>query len=84
EHMYRSCLAFRKAGFVRIDGLPAFDNELESDLFFKDKQLGGRKWMPGIGENLTVRYRFWTQMKYEVIICREYLAIGYYWLKGWI
>jgi hypothetical protein len=64
--------------------LPAFENTIESDLSFDDSSLGGKKWIPGIGKNLTVRYEFWRQMRYEELILREWMAIVYYKVKGWI
>jgi uncharacterized SAM-binding protein YcdF (DUF218 family) len=84
EHLTRAVLTFRKAGFMKVDGLPAFESTIESDITFDDRLLGGRKWIPGIGENITLRYRFWTQLRYEELILREYLALAYYKIKGWI
>ena len=34
--------------------------------------------------SLDLRYNIWTQMKYEVIVAREYLALTFYKLKGWV
>jgi uncharacterized SAM-binding protein YcdF (DUF218 family) len=84
EHLYRAVLAFRKAGFSKVDGLPAFEATIESELIFDDVRLGGHKWMPHIGKNLTLRYQFWTQLHYEQLVIREWLAVGYYWMKGWL
>lgn len=84
DHLYRAVLTFTHAGFFFVDGLPAFDNAIESDISFRDSTLGGRTWFPDMGKNLTVRYRFWTQMHYEQLIIREYFALAYYWVKGWI
>jgi uncharacterized SAM-binding protein YcdF (DUF218 family) len=84
EHLYRAVLTFRKAGFARVDGMPAFETTIESELAFDDRLLGGKIWMPSIGNNITLRYQFWTQLRYEQLIIREWLAIGYYWLNGWI
>jgi uncharacterized SAM-binding protein YcdF (DUF218 family) len=84
EHVYRAVLSFRKAGFVLVDGLPAFETAIESELSFDDRLLGGKKWLPAIGKNITVRYQFWTQLHYEQLIIREWLAIVYYKLNGWI
>jgi uncharacterized SAM-binding protein YcdF (DUF218 family) len=84
EHLYRAVLAFRKAGFAKVDGLPAFEEAIESDLKFDVKKLGGKRWMPDIGEDLALRYEFWTQLKYEQLVLREYIAITYYWMMGWI
>jgi uncharacterized SAM-binding protein YcdF (DUF218 family) len=84
EHLTRSVLTFKKAGFKKVDGVPAFEKVIESDITFNDTILGGRKWIPGIGENLAIRYQFWTQMRYEGMMFREFLAIVYYKLKGWV
>ena len=84
EHLYRAVRSFRKAGFLRVDGVPAFETAIESELSFDDSILGGNKWMPSIGKNLGLRYEFWTQLHYEELIMREWLAIGYYKIKGWI
>jgi uncharacterized SAM-binding protein YcdF (DUF218 family) len=84
EHLYRAVLAFRKAGFLKVDGLPAFEQAIESDITFNARKLGGRKFIPDIGSSITLRYQFWTQMNYELLILREFAAIFYYKLKGWI
>ena len=85
EHMRRSILCFRKAGFANISAVPAFENTLEANLDFEDEKLGGNK-IPifNIGKNKTVRYQFWTQLKYEILVAREMAALGYYKLRGWI
>ncbi|MFH1936694.1 MAG: ElyC/SanA/YdcF family protein, partial [Bacteroidota bacterium] len=84
EHLYRAVLTFRKAGFEQVNGLPAFESDVESDISFSSKKLGGRRWVPDVGESITLRYQFWTQLQYEILILREWMAIGYYWLMGWI
>ena len=84
EHLCRSVLTFKKAGFVKVDGVPAFERALEGDLGFSALKLGARGWVPDVGNNLTLRYQFWMQMDYEFLVLREYLAIAYYKLQGWI
>ncbi len=84
EHLYRAVLSFKKAGFHKVDGLPAFEEAIESGLTFNDRLLGGKLWMPSIGKNITLRYRFWTQMHYEQLTIREWLAIAFYKLSNWI
>jgi uncharacterized SAM-binding protein YcdF (DUF218 family) len=84
EHLTRAVLTFKKAGFRRVDGVAAFEMTIESDITFNDRILGGREWIPGVGGNLALRYQFWTQMKYEGMMFREFLAMVYYKLKGWI
>ncbi len=84
-HTRRAILSFRKAGFEKVNALPAFEYAAEADLSFRDKELGGNvQGIPGIGDNLSMRYQIWTHLKYEVMIAREFLALGYYRLKGWI
>ena len=84
EHLYRAVRAFQKAGFLQVDGVPAFETAIESELSFDDRLLGGKRWLPSIGKNITVRYLFWTQLHYEELILREWFAIVYYKLNGWI
>jgi uncharacterized SAM-binding protein YcdF (DUF218 family) len=84
EHLYRAVLTFEKAGFQNVSGIPAFESDVESDFSFSARKLGGRKWVPDVGENITLRYRFWTQLHYEILILREYMAIAYYRVMGWI
>lgn len=84
EHLTRAVLTFKNAGFLKVDGLPAFETTIESDITYNDRLMGGRKWIPGIGGNLSIRYHFWTQLRYEELMIREFLAIFYYRLKGWI
>ncbi|NQV03508.1 MAG: YdcF family protein [Bacteroidia bacterium] len=84
EHLYRAVLTFRKAGFEHVYGLSAFESDIESDISFAARKLGGRRWVPDVGTSITLRYQFWTQLHYEILIIREWVAISYYWLMGWI
>jgi uncharacterized SAM-binding protein YcdF (DUF218 family) len=85
EHMRRAVLCFRKAGFEKVNGLPAFENALEADLKFEDDKLGGNKTlMPDVGESINVRYQLWNHLNYEILIAREIVALAYYRLRGWI
>lgn len=84
EHMRRSVLCFQKAGFEKVNALPAFENTIEADLFFDDDKLGGkRKYLPKVGGNTNMRYKIWNHLKYEILIAREMIAIAYYKLRGW-
>ena len=84
EHLYRSVLTFKKAGFLKVDGIPAFEKDIETDLSFRAGLLGGKSYVPDVGGNVVLRYKFWNYLEYELEIIREYVAIGYYWLMGWI
>ncbi len=85
EHMRRAVLCFRKAGFTKINALPAFENAAEADFSFKDDELGGNKiLLPGVGQNINMRYQVWNHLKYEILFAREITATFYYKLRGWI
>jgi uncharacterized SAM-binding protein YcdF (DUF218 family) len=84
EHLYRAVLTFKKAGFVKVDGVPAFEKTIEADLSFNARKLGARKWVPDVGENITIRYQFWLHLEYELLVLREYFALAYYKIQGWI
>lgn len=85
EHMRRSVLCFRKAGFEKVNALPAFENAIEADLKFDDDKLGGNKTLvPDVGESINARYQLWNHLKYEILVAREITALAYYRLRGWI
>jgi uncharacterized SAM-binding protein YcdF (DUF218 family) len=84
EHIYRSVLSFEKVGFKKVSGKPAMEVMLETDLKIKDKKLGGNQAVPDVGNSISLRYKFWDYLKYEITVAREYMAIAYYWLRGWI
>jgi uncharacterized SAM-binding protein YcdF (DUF218 family) len=84
EHIYRTVLSFKKVGFKKVSGKPAMEVMLETDLKIKDKKLGGNQAVPDVGNSISLRYKFWDYLKYEITVAREYFAISYYWLRGWI
>ena len=84
EHLYRAVLCFKKVGFLKVDGLPAFEKDIETDLSFNSGLLGGKRYVPDVGDNVILRYKFWNYLEYELELLREYVAICYYWLMGWI
>ena len=83
-HMRRAVLTFEKAGFSNVGGYPAFERVIESNLYFEDENLGGRENIPDVGHNINLRYRFWSYLQLEIKVLREYFALAYYKLKGWI
>lgn len=84
ENMYRTLLTFRKAGFSLACGSPAFDHALFDDLRYAHGKIGGRNYVPDVSGNLDLRYNFWNQLKLEITCLREYAALAYYKLNGWI
>ena len=83
EHLLRAIKTFNKVGFTKVDGLPAFEKTIEADLNFNGKKLGGHAWFLDIGKNITVRYQFWMQLHYELLVVREWTALAYYKMMGW-
>lgn len=76
EHMFRSVKVFKKVGFKHVGGIPAFESGL-SEKKLKKKVDNSSVW-------LNFRYNVWSYMQYEIIVVREYCAIGYYKLRGWM
>ncbi len=76
EHMYRTVKTFQKAGFENIGGMPAFENPIQ------EEKLENEKEMKDV--SLSFRYNMWSYLYYELLVIREYLAIGYYKVRGWI
>lgn len=85
EHTRRAVLAFKKAGFSNVNAWPAFEDAVDTDLTYADDELGGKKVpVPDVGNSISIRYQFWNHLKYEIIFAREYLALCYYKMRGWI
>lgn len=84
ENMLRSVLAFRKAGFRSACGIPAWDHAMFHGFDYDHVALGGKPWMPDVSARPTMRYTFWNYLKLEVTCLREFLAMAYYQLNGWI
>ncbi|MFH0908951.1 MAG: YdcF family protein [bacterium] len=81
DHMRRSLKTFRKAGFVRVHGAAAYDVAVNADLRYDVDTLG---LQTAVGGNLVVRYQFWNNLMMEARIVREFFALGYYGLMGWL
>ncbi len=79
EHMYRSIHSFRKVGFKIVGGSPSFEKPSDEEKLKDETNKDENKV-----RNLALRYNMWSYMQYEIIVLREYTAIGYYWVKGWI
>jgi len=84
EHIRRAVLCFRKCSFANVGGVPTFGIPLGADLRFHDSDLSGNNMVPDIGNNLQVRYQFWSHLRYEVLVVREYFALAFYKMRGWI
>ncbi len=84
ENMYRTLAAFRSVGFTRSCAAPAFDHAMFVNLDYDHRRIGGNKAVPDVSGSLDLRYNFWNYLKLEITCLREYVAIAYYKLNGWI
>lgn len=84
ENVYRTVRAFRKVGFDHVCGAPAWDNPMDHAFTYGHRKIGGKAYVPDVSDNLAVRYNFWNYLKLEITCLREYAAIAYYALNGWI
>jgi uncharacterized SAM-binding protein YcdF (DUF218 family) len=84
DHMLRSILTFKKAGFKILGGEATFNASGPVQLEYKDNALGGNQIpLPQVGESIQLRYQFWNHLRYQIICYRELIALGWYKLKGW-
>ena len=79
EHLYRAIRSFEKVGFKEIGSLPTFEKPSDEEEL-KDKTDKEETRV----RNLSLRYNLWSYLQYEIKVLREYFAISYYWVKGWI
>jgi uncharacterized SAM-binding protein YcdF (DUF218 family) len=84
ESMLRTVKAFRKAGFESVGGQSAYEVPMFIDLGYDFKKSGGKIYVPDVSKNVTLRYNFWNYLKLEVTCLREFVALAYYWMNGWI
>jgi uncharacterized SAM-binding protein YcdF (DUF218 family) len=85
EHMYRSIMVFKKAGFNKIGGNSTLEIDLTNEtISFESYKIGGKKYIPDVGKSFGLRYNLWSYLNFELICFREYAAIVYYKLNGWI
>lgn len=83
-HTYRSYKVFKALNFKKIKTFATFENDISISLTYDSDSIGGKKHLPNIGNNTQIRYQFWNHLKYEIALLREYTAIIYYKIQGWL
>lgn len=83
EHVRRTVKCLNKAGFQNVIGKAAYPATVDFDLSLKKRKLGGNEAIPSI-ESIKMRYTFFNYLKLEITCAREYFALAYYKIKGWI
>jgi len=82
ENVYRSVRTFRKLGFCFVGGMATFDEAIPEQMLIKKSK--DKKILENEIKQLNLRYNMWNYMKYEVTVLREYTAIAYYKMRGWM
>ncbi|MDR2083567.1 MAG: YdcF family protein [Bacteroidales bacterium] len=83
EHLTRTVKCFNKLDFTNVRGEAAFAAVINFNLSLEDQDLLGSRYIPKVN-NTNIRYTFWNYLKLEITCYREYFALIYYKLKGWI
>lgn len=83
ENMRRTIKCFNKVGFSAVRGASAREATVDFDLSLKKQKLDGNETIPNV-ESTNMRYTFWNYFKLETTCFREYCALAYYRIKGWI
>ena len=76
EHVYRAVKTYEKVGFLNVSSSAAFEKPIDEDKLKSEKEMKD--------VNLSARYNMWSYLNYELLVLREYTAIAYYKLRGWI
>lgn len=83
EHVRRTVKCLNKVGFRNTIGKAAYPATVDFDLSLKRQKLGGNEAIPSV-ESVMMRYTFFNYLKLEITCVREYCALAYYKIKGWI
>ena len=83
EHVRRTIKCLNKVGFQNVIGKAAYPATVDFDLSLKKQKLGGNEAIPSV-ESVKMRYTFFNYLKLEITCLREYFALAYYKIKGWI
>ncbi|MDD3636786.1 MAG: YdcF family protein [Bacteroidales bacterium] len=81
-HTYRSIKTFEKQGFKNVRAQGTTEGYTEADLFLskadRDKKIKSPDANPGL------RCDIWRFLQYEIAVLREWTAIAWYKLKGYM
>ena len=83
EHVRRTIKCLNKVGFHNVIGKAAYPATVDFNLSLKKQKLGGNEAIPSV-ESVKMRYTFFNYLKLEITCFREYCALAYYRIKGWI
>ncbi|MDD4374650.1 MAG: YdcF family protein [Bacteroidales bacterium] len=81
-HTYRSIKTFEKQGFKNVYAQGTIEGYTDVDLFLSETDKQNKIKSPDANPGL--RYNIWSFMQYEIAVLREWTAIGWYKLKGYL
>lgn len=84
EHMKRTWLTFRKAGFDHLVALPSWPEAIKVDMRYDEAELGAPSLGGLVGGNDFLKYKIWDNIGLMMRCTRETIAIWYYRAMGWI
>lgn len=99
EHIRRCAAALRKADIRHLAVMPAHAFSIEDSLPWRAADLDApitdsppaasesttvAKWVPDVGGSMVLRYNLWAHLGYTLDVAREWAALVYYRLRGWI
>lgn len=82
EHLFRAVRTFRKAGFGKTGGRPAFESGIEANLLITESER--QQGLVSPNRLPSLRYNLWNYLKLEIDFVRELAAIGWYKANGWM
>ncbi len=82
EHMYRCIKTFQKQGLSNTGGIATFEHAFDQELLTEKDEKGRARRQTD--QLLDLRYNMWSYMQYQITVLREFVAIVWYWLRGYI
>lgn len=81
-HLYRSIKTFEKASFESVSGQATVEQAFDEALLLLKDEKGNITKSPDADPGF--RYNMWSYLQYEIAVLREWFAIAWYKIKGYI
>ncbi|MBZ0242655.1 MAG: YdcF family protein, partial [Bacteroidales bacterium] len=81
-HLYRSIKTFEKARFESVSGQATTEQAFDESLLLLKDEKGNITKSPDSRPGF--RYNMWSYLQYEIAVLREWFAIAWYKIKGYI
>jgi len=81
-HTYRSIKTFEKQGFKYVYSRATIEGYTTDSLFLSESDKERKIKSPDA--NLGFRYNMWGYLIYQIEVAREWIAIAWYWFKGYL